>query len=664
MPHRVASTTAKVDAASVAIRPCFLCAANRPPEQRGLPFGDGFTLLCNPFPVVARHLTVVHDEHRPQRLDGSLGTLLDLAAALPGSFAVYNGPRCGASAPDHLHLQAGALGELPLVAEAAGAPGPALETRGARALLFRGDRARLLDEARRALEVLGDVARQEPEPWCNVVAWREDGGALVLVLFPRGRHRPEAFHTGARTVSPAALDMSGLLVTPFRSDFDALTGEEVAAVYREVSLAEEPFRGVVARLGARRAGETGARVTVGLMEKVASVDVELLGGFTDPAGVALGPGRRLLATETTLLPADPAGASFALDGVTIGIGFHWERQERQLFRGTLRLLRRPGGLTVVNDVPLEEYVTSVVSSEMSATCPAELLKAHAVISRSWLKGPSALGVASPGDAPAGEVLRWYGREAHADFEVCADDHCQRYQGITKEISPAAAEAVRATAGEFLLHDGAICDTRFSKCCGGLTERYSTAWDDAEVPYLVSLPDGLDAPPPDDLEAFIRSSPAAFCNAAEPALLARILPGFDQETRDFFRWRVVYAPEELGEIVASRLGVDLGPIASLEPLARGPSGRIFRLRISGARGSLVVGKELEIRRALSRSHLYSSAFVVDRDAAGRFVLTGAGWGHGVGLCQIGATVMAERGFSYREILAHYYPGTAVGRVGRE
>lgn len=407
-------------------------------------------------------------------------------------------------------------------------------------------------------------------------------------------------------------------------------------------------------------------VTIGLMEGLPALEVELLGAFADGSGARLGPGRVRLDSETTLRPVDPASAAFAIDGVTIGIGFHWERKERQLFRGALRLLRRELGLTVVNDVPLEEYVTSVVSSEMSATCPPELLRAHAVISRSWLKGPAARGVASLPSTVEGEVLRWYGREAHADFEVCADDHCQRYQGITKAISPAAAEAVGATAGEFLLFGGEVCDARFSKCCGGLTEAYATAWDDAVVPYLVSFGDGLEGSPPPDLEAFLRASPAAYCNTSDAALLARILPGFDQETRDFFRWTVTYGAAELGGIVASRLGVDLGPIVALEPLARGPSGRVFRLRISGERGALVVGKELEIRRGLSRSHLYSSAFVVDREKGPggetRFVLRGGGWGHGVGLCQIGAAVMADRGFGYREILAHYYPGTTLGRAG--
>ena len=248
MPHRVASTTAKVDAAAIAERPCFLCARNLPPEQRGLPWGDEWVLLANPFPIVGRHLTVVHRDHTPQRLDGQLGALLDLAAELPGSFALYNGPRCGASAPDHLHLQAGDRSGLPIVREAAACAGVGLHARGARALLFRGERGRVLDAAHRALEALAGAVPSEPEPWCNVVAWHEPAEGYSLVLFPRPKHRPESFHRGERTVSPASIDMSGILVTPLRRDFDALTGEEVAAIYDEVSLPDEAFRAVVARL--------------------------------------------------------------------------------------------------------------------------------------------------------------------------------------------------------------------------------------------------------------------------------------------------------------------------------------------------------------------------------------------------------------------------------
>src|SRR5215468_5577860 len=396
-------------------------------------------------------------------------------------------------------------------------------------------------------------------------------------------------------------------------------------------------------------------VSVGLLEQRPSIEVELIGGFRDLAGKTYPAGRHRFSSETTLEPQD-ASSAFAVDDITIGIGFHWERKERQVFRGAIRIIKRGAGLTLVNDVPLEEYVTSVVSSEMSATCPLELLKAHAVISRSWLwfpkEGNQEGSRLAPG-ASGHEILRWYGREAHPDFDVCADDHCQRYQGITKAFSPAASQAVLATAGEFLKYDGRICDARFSKSCGGVTELYSTAWEDQDIPYLRSFFDGPGPSPSYSPEALIRSEPPAYCNTRDKSLRARILPGFDQETQDFFRWRVEYSPEEMAELIQARLGVDPGPIRAVESLARGPSGRIYRLKITGEKDYIIVGKELEIRRGLSRTHLYSSAFVVDKEA-GRFVLLGAGWGHGVGLCQIGAAVMANEGKGYKEILRDYYP----------
>jgi stage II sporulation protein D len=402
-------------------------------------------------------------------------------------------------------------------------------------------------------------------------------------------------------------------------------------------------------------------VSVGLIEGQSAVDVELTGTFADSSGKSYSPGRHRFTSEVTLTPSDPASCAFALDDVTIGIGFHWERKERQVFRGAFRLISRDAGLTVIDDVPLEEYVTSVISSEMSASCPLELLKAHAAISRSWLwfpkANPTPSSTAQSQRLDSHEILRWYGREAHPDFDVCADDHCQRYQGITKAFSPAAAEAVRATAGEFLRYNGAICDARFSKCCGGITERYATAWEDADIPYLESIHDGPLQPSSITPETWIRSAPPTYCNTVDSELLSRVLPGFDQETHDFYRWHVAYAPEELAELVNRRLGVDLGRIRDLQALARGPSGRIYRLKIIGDRDYLIIGKELEIRRALSRTHLYSSAFVVDKEFD-RLVIRGAGWGHGVGLCQIGAAVMANEGKTYTEILHHYYRGTTV------
>ena len=400
-------------------------------------------------------------------------------------------------------------------------------------------------------------------------------------------------------------------------------------------------------------------IAVGLMEGRSAVDVELAGVFRDASGMAYKPARYRFTSEVTLTPSDLASCSFALEDVTIGIGFHWERKERQVFRGALRIIKRDAGLTVVNDVPLEEYVTSVISSEMSASCPIELLKAHAVISRSWLLFPKAGRTPNSGVRPEihNEILHWYGREAHPDFDVCADDHCQRYQGITKAFSPEAANAVAATTGEFLRYNGTICDARFSKCCGGITERYSTAWEDQEIRYLESVYDGPEQTRAHIPETWIRSDPPAYCNTRDSELLSRILPGFDRETRDFYRWRVEYTPDELADLVKSRIGVDLGPIRDIEAVARGPSGRIYRLKLSGERDYLFIGKELEIRRALSRTHLYSSAFVVDKES-GHLVLRGAGWGHGVGLCQIGAAVMANEGRTYKEILQHYYRGTTV------
>ncbi len=407
-------------------------------------------------------------------------------------------------------------------------------------------------------------------------------------------------------------------------------------------------------------------VSVGLIEGQAAVEVELTGTFTDTSGKPYTPGRYGFTSEVTLTPSDPGSCAFALDDVRIGIGFHWERKERQVFRGAFRLAKLQPGLTVINDVSLEEYVASVISSEMSASCPFELLKAHAVISRSWLwfpkANPAPFGTAQSQGLDSHEILRWYGREAHPDFDVCADDHCQRYQGITKAFSPAAAQAVRATAGEFLRYDGIICDARFSKSCGGVTERYATAWEDEDVPYLTSVYDGAanggqGRPAYDSPETWIRSNPRAYCNTDDSELLSRVLPGFDQETRDFYRWQVAYTPEELADLIRSRLAVGLGPIREVQALARGPSGRIYWLKITGERDYIIIGKELEIRRALSRTHLYSSAFVVDKES-GRFVLRGAGWGHGVGLCQIGAAVMANEGKTYTEILRHYYRGTTV------
>jgi peptidoglycan hydrolase-like amidase len=371
-----------------------------------------------------------------------------------------------------------------------------------------------------------------------------------------------------------------------------------------------------------------------------------------------------------------ADTTFTVSGVTIGAHFHWERQQAQSFTGDLALIaRNDGTLTAINEVPLETYLMSVISSEMKATAPAEFLKAHAVTSRSWLAAmlerrqkpvtpPSA-----PPDATRrdGEIIRWYDREQHELFDVCADDHCQRYHGLDG-ITEAATAAVQATRGQLLVYGDEICDARYYKACGGLTDNFETAWEDTPRPYLTSVADATTAHPPirteEDARRWILSAPVAWCNTADGEILRQILPAFDQETKDFFRWRMEYERRELEEILREKSGVDFGTLKNLVPLTRGPSGRISRLRIEGTKATVTVGKELEIRRWLSRSHLLSSAFVVSPEAEGkagsegipaRFILRGAGWGHGVGLCQIGAAVMAAKGFSAEEILAHYFRG---------
>ncbi len=376
-------------------------------------------------------------------------------------------------------------------------------------------------------------------------------------------------------------------------------------------------------------------------------------------------------------PSTPSSV-VRLDDVTIGINFHWERNEPQIFRGGLHVLWVPGqGITAINEVSLEEYLKSVISSEMSATAPAGLLQAHAITSRSWLVAMlerRSHGVSPPPGLRVGpdatEVIRWYTREDHATFDVCADDHCQRYHGVTKIISAAADEAVEATRGVFLVHDNEVCDARFYKACGGRTEDFASAWEDREIPYLRSVMDAEAVRPPvtteSDMAAWLAHPPDAFCNTNDPEILRQVLPSFDQETTDFYRWTVTYPAAELDALVARRSGLKLGRIRALEPVHRGPSGRLTALRIVGTEQTVIVGKELEIRRWLSPSHLYSSAFIVTTtmgaDGTPRaFRLSGAGWGHGVGLCQIGAAVMATRGIPPEKIVLHYFPHAAIQRL---
>ena len=388
--------------------------------------------------------------------------------------------------------------------------------------------------------------------------------------------------------------------------------------------------------------------------------------------------------ELSFTPQQDTSSFFELQDVTIGINFHWERKEVQRFKGELKIIVEDDRLTAINIIPIEDYLTSVISSEMSATASLELLKAHAVISRSWLLNKlkvanGKLKVIMHPDNTANfelstlpsQLIKWYDHEAHKNFDVCADDHCQRYQGITRTSTPQAIEAVFATRGEVLMYEGEICDARFSKCCGGAFEEFQNCWENVKHPYLIGQRDSKTETRLPDLtkeveaDKWIRTSPAAFCNTHNKQVLSQVLNNYDQETTDFYRWRVCYSQQELSELIHKRSGIEFGKIIDLIPVERGTSGRLVRFKIVGTIRTLIIGKELEIRRTLSSSHLYSSAFVVDKEykedekeIPSRFILTGSGWGHGVGLCQIGAAVMGEQGYKYKEILSHYYPGSAI------
>ena len=408
-----------------------------------------------------------------------------------------------------------------------------------------------------------------------------------------------------------------------------------------------------------------------------------------------------LYNELLFEPVNEATDAFELLDVTIGINFHWERKEDQRFLGSLKIIVENKKLTGINVIHVEDYLTSVISSEMSATASLELLKAHAVISRSWLLAidnsiDNSLrhDSAAPNNAANCQLstvncqLKWYERDAHTRFDVCADDHCQRYQGITRASTEIVKQAIAATRGQVLTSDGKICDARFSKCCGGAFEEFQYCWEDVKYPYLLKqrdfrifsskfndlsfentlsgsgLPDLTDE---QEAETWIRTSPPAFCNTTDKKVLSQVLNNYDQETTDFYRWKVVYTQEELSALILKRSGIDYGQIIDLVPIARGTSGRLWKLKIVGTKKTLIIGKELEIRRTLSTSHLYSSAFVVDKEDVSpegipaRFILTGAGWGHGVGLCQIGAAVMGEQGYKYDAILLHYYIGANIEKL---
>ena len=655
-PERAFSTNADTSAEAIAARPCFLCADNRPPEQFHIKFegrkGRMYNVQVNPYPIFRDHLVIVRDRHLPQAIWHHLPDMLDFAVKYPDWTVFYNGPESGASAPDHLHFQAVPRHQLPLEAAVDAfldAPGTPLASvkdatlyrydgyaRGVFALKATTSKS-LTKLFYRLLECTARPAG-ETEPRFNLFAYAKgaEWRAFVVMRSAKRSHHYDADGEEHLTISPGAADVAGVFVTPVREDFEKVTAARLEEILDEVTVSEHEQEMIVWRLT-----RTQPTVSVGILA-AREICFEIISDGAGPQHVRWNDGRidyngtlydELYfdsITRSTLF-AEP---SFVLHDVVIGIDFHWEQKRTLKFAGGLKFIVEGDHLRAVNLVGMEDYLLSVISSEMKSSASPELLKAHAVISRSWLlaRMRDRQMAANGAEKPKAEV-------PHRDFDVCADDHCQRYQGLTMAVGDKVRTVIDETWGQVLRYDGQLCDTRYSKCCGGLTELYSTCWEDIDYPYLQCVED-------------------PWCDCENDAVLAQVLNDYDQQTRDFHDWPVRYTPEELSALVRERTGTDFGDIQALEPVERGPSGRIKYLRIVGSKHTETLGKELRIRRALSPSHLKSSAFSVERDPAGAFVLRGRGWGHGVGLCQIGAAVMADRGFDYKQILLHYYPGTSL------
>ena len=772
-PARAVSTLARTDAASIAARPCFLCRENRPQQQESMPFegcdGRRYEILVNPFPIFPEHFTVPAVDHVPQRIAGRFPDMLRLADTFSDMTVFYNGPESGASAPDHFHFQMGCRGFLP-VERHFGLLGPRTVMRPGAAVIaltsayIPGLPVITAPDAKSAEAAFLRVLRSLPvsprtgEPQLNILCWKErtDSDTVFRILvIPRKAHRPSCYYAPegeAVRISPASVDLGGVFIVPVEEDFRRANAEVLQSIIREtVDTSWQP----VIDVGLLTAPELRVRFNQPFSisgihgQEGLSGDRDNISGeqvFTLQDGMVRWNGKCYGKME--FRPAS-AESTFTLHRVKIGINFHWEREEDQMFSGGLTVLPAGEGLVAINSVPVEDYLLSVISSEMNGDAPEEFLKAHAVISRSWLlarptlgggnsetangtanacKGHSAEHSVSGGlpdsvadsseecsDNGPERIIRWYDREDHTLFDVCADDHCQRYQGLLRAGNANIRRAVEATRGLVLTDgpDGSICDTRFSKCCGGVSERFSACWADEDFTYLKAIRDTYaenstspagsvpDLSDEQTARDWILSSPEAFCNTSDPVLLSTVLNSYDQETADFYRWKVEYTQAGLSDLLRRRSGIYFGDVLELRPLKRGASGRIIELLIRGTLRTVIVGKELEIRRWLSESHLYSSAFVVDTvyeqrpdisetvttgayPVGGpvngghtvdthmnsethptpipvRFILHGAGWGHGVGLCQIGAAAMSARGCTFDRILAHYFRGSSLTRL---
>ena len=685
---------------------CPLCEENYLERQHTLPFegrkGRKYNILVNRAPIFPNHLVITRDTHVPQTIWHRFPDMLDLSGAFQDYIVFYNSPNSGTTVPQHAHFQACPKGYMPLertadrllrsIASNGGTMPQELEselefldsvrdaqlyhykhfTRGV--FMLRAKTSKSMAKMFYRLLDCETLVAEETEPRFNAFTWVGEGEYRAFVTIRRQEkpHHYFADGDGNFAISPGAADMAGFVVVPQVKDFDRITPEILGEIYSEVSIPEEEEKHLLWRLV-----RTQPKIEVGIMA-APEITFEIISDGAGPQKVSYREGKidyggvlyDSLVFEAPSISTLFAEPSFILHGVTIGVGFHWERQQVQKFAGTLKFIVDGPKVRAVNIIGVEDYLLSVISSEMSATSSLELLKAHAVISRSWLMsmvenrgkttrkgGPALRGtpglvtwlesrpsVISSGaqraesrDLPdTVEIRKWFDREDHKLFDVCADDHCQRYQGLTMAVGKNVREAIDQTWGQVLRYNGELADARFSKCCGGMTERFSSAWEDRDYPYLP-----------------VKEDP--WCNTKDRAVLEKVLNGYDLETTGFHDWEVRYKIPELSALISERSGVDIGTLTGLEALERGGSGRITRLRISGTKKTLIIGKELIIRKYLSTSHLYSSWFDVEF-TADEVILRGHGWGHGVGLCQIGAAVMASKGYGYREILQFYYPGT--------
>ena len=696
-PSRKVSSEAALDPASIAARPCFLCPENRPAEQYNIDFegrkGRRYRITLNPFPIFPRHLVISSVDHIPQSIWRRYQDMLDFVCQNEDFTCFYNGPKCGASAPDHLHFQACPKGLMPLAERA----DRALSTLGKELkYLTSVKEARLfhLEEYSEGIYILqastaksmtklfyrlldcAPVKDGDSEPRINVIVWREGDEYRSAVIF-REKHRSRHFASQGPDnlrMSPGCADMGGVFITIREEDFEKLDSDLLGDMISEVTLSKEEDEEIQWKLT-----RTQATLEVGILASDEIV-FEIISDGAGPQKVSYKDGKISYngalydelffeaRTEATMF-AEP---SFILHDVVIGVDFHWERKVTHQYAGTLKFIVDGGKVVAVNIIGVEDYLLSVISSEMKSSACLEFLKAHAVISRSWVLAQIArrktktgaeipheeleamnnvpalvtkldTRISGTGEDPnsAEEYIKWFDHEDHTRFDVCADDHCQRYQGLTMAVGETVRKAIDQTWGMVLTYGGEICDARFSKCCGGLSELFSTCWEDKDFPYLQPVRD-------------------PYCDTSDETILSQVLNDYDLETKDFHDWKTEYSRNEVSELVKRRSGIDFGTIRDLVPVERGPSGRLKRLRIVGDRRTMVIGKELIIRKWLSESHLKSSAFEIRWDGD-RLVLKGVGWGHGVGLCQIGAAVMGAKGFRYDEILTYYYPGATIERI---